>query len=462
MDLHNLDPEAFESVALHALFDEFTDKNIRYAVLRNYEQLPHRVGSRDIDLLIHPDDIRKAVEAVRALTLDLGLLVSDYFKDDMFVSIWLCRRLTEGSLFTLSVDLFRGRRVYGMELYSFEDAMSQGHSHNGIPVVGDAFVLLDKWLYHLVVGKPTPPKYDDDFALIADAEYVEIVENVARFIGQDEARRRIDATRDGVSSSLSGLSVKNRLRALRKFYTTRKAVHTLGFLKFLCYRLRDLIKLRGLFLSISGPDGSGKTTVIDQVIGQLERIYGKGNIRYAHFRPTVLPRIAEVAKKARALDQIDEDYDRPHRANPSGFGGSLVRLGYYGLDYVVGYLRSVRPILQRREVMLFDRYFYDMIADSFRSRISLPMPLLRMVGCLIPLPHYAFFIKVDPKEIYRRKQELTHERIVELNDRYGDLERRGWLVGIDNNGAPQHAADAIIDHIVAGRDHKLRKLLTVT
>ena len=80
MDLFNLDPEAFESVALRALFDGFTSKNIRYAVLRNYEQLPHRVGSRDVDLLIHPDDIRKAVEAVRTLTIDLGLLVSDYYK----------------------------------------------------------------------------------------------------------------------------------------------------------------------------------------------------------------------------------------------------------------------------------------------------------------------------------------------------------------------------------------------
>ena len=231
-------------------------------------------------------------------------------------------------------------------------------------------------------------------------------------------------------------------------------------MKFLCYRLRDLISLRGLFLSISGPDGSGKTTVIDQVISQFNRVYGKANIHYAHFRPTVLPRIAEVAKKARALDQVDEDYDRPHRANPSGLGGSLLRLGYYGLDFLFGYFRSVRPILQRREVMLFDRYFYDMIADSFRSRISLPMRLLRMVGCVLPLPHYAFFIEVDPKEIHRRKQELTRERIVELNDRYGDLARRGWLISVDNNGAPQYAADAIIDHIVADRDHKLRKLLT--
>jgi thymidylate kinase len=109
--------------------------------------------------------------------------------------------------------------------------------------------------------------------------------------------------------------------------------------------------------------------------------------------------------------------------------------------------------------MLFDRYYYDMIADSFRSRIALPMPLLRVMGRLLPLPQYAFFIRVDPKEIHRRKQELTMERIVELNGRYGDLVRHGWLVPADNDGAAEAAAAAIVDHIVTDRDTRARRTI---
>lgn len=206
------------------------------------------------------------------------------------------------------------------------------------------------------------------------------------------------------------------------------------------------LRLHGVFLSVSGPDGSGKTTVIDMVITQLGAIYGDDAIHYAHFRPTILPRIAEVAKKTRAVKTVDENYSEPHRAKPSGLAGSVARLGYYWLDYFGGYFRKVRPALKRREVMLFDRYYYDMIADSFRSRISLPMPLLRFMGGILPLPEYAFFINVDPKEIYRRKQELTMERIVQLNERYGDLARCGWLIEINNNDAPEKAAAQIVDH----------------
>lgn len=43
---------------------------------------------------------------------------------------------------------------------------------------------------------------------------------------------------------------------------------------------------------------------------------------------------------------------------------------------------------------------------------------------------------------------LLMERIVELNGRYGDLVRHGWLVPVDNDDAAEAAATAIVDHIV--------------
>jgi thymidylate kinase len=452
-------PAALESHALKKLLSGLAEKEIRYAVLRNHEQLPDCVGSRDIDLLVHPKDLGRAKDCVIGLTNDLELSISDVFEDDMFFSMWLFKRLGQGQAFTLSVDLFPGRRVYGLELYSIDDALSNLRFHRGIPVVHERFVFLDKWLYHMVVGQPSPKKYDELFSRIASENFEILLKDVAAFIGCDEAEKKLMIVRSGRSSDIPAMTKRERMSMLlRRFHNNRGAGFA-GIMTFLTYRLRDQLGSRGLFISVSGPDGSGKTTVIDMVIAQLDAIYGKGAVTYAHFRPTVLPRIAEVAKKARAVEKVDENYAEPHRAKPSGKTGSIARLCYYWLDYLGGYFSSVRPVLKLREVMLFDRYYYDMIADSFRSRIELPMPFLRAMGRLLPLPQYAFFIHVNPQEVHRRKQELTFEQIVELNSRYGDLADRGWLTRIDNNGGPDKAASAIIDHIVAERHvQAVRKL----
>lgn len=453
-------PESFEGLALRKLFADFEANNIRYAVLRNYEQLPDRVGSRDLDLLVNPEDKIAAIKSTITLANEFGLQVSDLFEDDMFTSIWLFRRFSDGAPFTLSIDIFPGRRVYGIELYSVDKALSDLRLYRGIPVVREPFVFLDKWLYHLIVGQPTPTKYDQLFKGIANRHYDELLKHIETFLGRDKAEGALNVVRAGRSSSLIPLTWLERLRLLsaQLDFTSVKSLN--GPVVFLSKRVRDQFRLRGLFLSISGPDGSGKTTVIRNVIAQLEKIFGSGEIQYSHFRPTFLPRIAEVAKKARAIDTVDENYDQPHRAKPSGVLGSIARLVYYFLDYLGGYTLNIRPVLKRREVVLFDRYYYDMICDPGRSRIGLPFSVLCFVGRLLPLPKYSFFIHVEAYEIYRRKQELSLDRIRELNGRYMELVRSGVLCRIDNNGPFELAAAEIVDAIIEDRDTQARRLLS--
>jgi thymidylate kinase len=221
--------------------------------------------------------------------------------------------------------------------------------------------------------------------------------------------------------------------------------------RFLAQRLRDRLSPHGLLVSVSGPDGSGKTTVIDLALAQLRQIYGPDAVEYHHFRPSMLPRIAQMAKAAGAVGTVDADYSRPHRARSSGVAGSLLRLGYYGMDYVLGYLRVIRPALTKRRIVLFDRYYYDMICDPGRSRIELPRWYLRAMARLLPLPDLAFFVKVAPDLAHGRKPELTRDEIAALNTRYGDLVRRGWMIEIENEGPAEQAATAIVDRIVAHR-----------
>lgn len=441
---------AFEAEVLGALFRGMSWGELRYAVLRNYENLPHRVGARDIDIVVHPDDLLAACDLVAGIARTMGLRYSNHFVDERLTQFALVRRDAGDGLQQIKIDFFIRSEIYGIEVLSARDMLADLRHHNGVPVVAGRILLLDKLLFHLLVGRPLHAKYDAEFADIARAERPALTTVLSRLLPAPRAASLVAALADGQGSA-QVLPGSERRRALARAWAAQGLAALNRSLRFLGFRLRDLLRPHGLFLSVSGPDGSGKTTIIEMVMAELGMIYGDGAVHYTHFRPSLLPRIAEVAKKARTMEKVDDNYAEPHRAKPSGPAVSLARLGYYWLDYFGGYMRSVRSVLKRREVVLFDRYYYDMIADSFRSRIDLPMPVLRFVGRLLPLPENAFFLEVDPNEIHRRKQELTIARIVALNARYGDLADRGWLIRIDNNGPPEVAAASIIDHILAAR-----------
>ncbi len=451
--------QAMETEALAFLFRELRQRDVAHAVLRNYETLPESVGARDIDLVVRPEDLPRALAILRDLAAALDCKIASVFHDDMFASVWLVRRLDGGAIFNLSVDFFPGRRVYGIEFISAAEMLADTGDHSGIPVVRDLFVFLDKWLYHQIVGRPTPQKYDATFARIAAAHRDRLVARLAPVLGRARAESRIDEVTAGKASAMTPPGPAERRAILWRMAKRNGPGAVSGVGRFALYRLRDHLRPGGVFLSISGPDGSGKTTVIDRVIAEIEQIHGPKSVSYRHFRPSLLPRIAEVAKAARAVDTIDTDYHQPHRARPSGTLGSLVRLGYYLLDYLGGYARTIYPALVRREVILFDRYVYDMIGDPGRSRIALPPWLTRTAARLIPLPRWAFFIRVTPEEVHRRKQELSLDAIRALNDRYGDLVARGMLIAVDNDGAPEAAAAAIVDRIVADRAARSRRTL---
>lgn len=445
---------AFEAEVLGALFGGMDERGLRFAVLRNYEKLPDSVGARDIDIVVHPDDLPATHDLVAGIARAMGLRYANYFADERLTQFALVRRDAEGGLQHIKIDFFIRSEIYGIEVLSAEEMLTDLRHHNGVPVVADSVLVLDKWLFHLLVGRTLHPKYDADFATIARTEGPALSAILSRLLPAPRAASLVAALAEGRGSA-QVLQGSERRRALTRAWAAQGLPALPLSLRFLGFRLRDRLHPHGVFLSVSGPDGSGKTTVIDMVVRQLRDIYGDSAVHYAHFRPNILPRIAEVAKKARAVETVDKNYDQPHRARASGLIGSAARLGYYLLDYMGGYFRRVLPILRRREVMLFDRYYFDMIADSFRSRIALPLPLLLAVGRILPLPQYAFFIRVDPQEIHRRKQELTIERIVALNERYGDLVRRRWLIEVDNNGTPEKAAAAIVDRIVDDRHARI-------
>ncbi|MCM2265963.1 MAG: hypothetical protein NDI73_12315 [Desulfuromonadales bacterium] len=220
--------------------------------------------------------------------------------------------------------------------------------------------------------------------------------------------------------------------------------------------LKSFISPRGEFISISGPDGCGKTTILDGATDHFRLLSVFHSLNLGHFRPKSLPRIAEIAKRTGVVASVDENYSEPHRGKSSGFIVSLGRLLYYSIDYLWGYFRIIRPALVRHELVIYDRYFFDMVADPGRSRISLPLWIRKLGLKFLPLPHSAFFIHVDPKTVWQRKQELPLETIIKLNRAYQDLVNAGYMIVLENNDSPEPVIYSLVDIAMARRCKRLK------
>ena len=156
-----------------------------------------------------------------------------------------------------------------------------------------------------------------------------------------------------------------------------------------------------------GTDGSGKSSIID-AISPVLKAGPYARVRYGHLRPTLMPPLAAVFGRARPGGPVTD----PHGGQPSGFFGSLFRIAYYTLDYILGYWFRIYPVMVKEDCLwIFDRYFYDYLFDSKRSLIALPEWIIRFFVWFIPQPDLVLCLGTDARTIHDRKPELPLEEI---------------------------------------------------
>ena len=126
---------------------------------------------------------------------------------------------------------------------------------------------------------------------------------------------------------------------------------------------------RGLWVVLLGPDGAGKSSVIEGLGSGVAA--GFAGCETYHLRPSFLR-----CKRARAPNC--------NRAWPRGARGALISTISWSTCWSaswLGYLRVVRPRLSRGTLVLFDRYFPDCLVDPVRYRLPRSCRRLTAVGC---------------------------------------------------------------------------------
>lgn len=167
---------------------------------------------------------------------------------------------------------------------------------------------------------------------------------------------------------------------------------------------------RGLSVVVLGPDGSGKSSVVEAVASRLGPAFS--GVERRSFPP--------------ALRQWPDTVTRSHpqAAPPRSPVSSAVRAtAYWGVHAWLAHLGVIGPKLVNNRLILHDRHLMDTLIDQKRYRYSGPTRLLRWIVAATPRPGLVILLDAPAEVVQARKGELT------LDETRRQLEAYRKLVG---------------------------------
>lgn len=416
----------------------FLNANVDYAVLRNFVGLPEVISSRDIDIIIEASQFKIIESKLIDIAKDEHYLIFSYYFSEK-VCTYVFGKITETESDFIQFDFFFNTSIFGLLLCEAKTLLGSKEFNGSVYHVSKEFEFLDKYLQLKTLGREYPEKYAATKEAVVTSSYLHKVVGVNNVEDVDEIP----------TGSFRFKLLKSSLR-----YNGMKQIYYP--FKFLYYYTKNNFFYKGFSLSLTGPDGAGKTSVIELLSSRLSQVYSA--IEYYHYRPAVLPNLGVAAKAAKIVDSVDINYTEPHRGKKTNVFSSMLRYCYYSLDYIIGYLLRVRPLLSRRSLVVFDRYHTDILTDSRRSRIYLNYKCLtRIYNLIIPKMDFTFFITAQPEIILERKQELTKESIILINERIQYLSKNIECKVIYNDGIASDAVFEILHYIGKSQHAKYNK-----
>lgn len=405
---------------------EYLNENTKYAVLRNYEGLPFNNPGRDIDILITKTSFELIRKQLISLINDLGCLLILQYNIERESFICACN---DGELYKLiQFDFLFNCEVKGLLLIDAEEILDSRIFNGDIYHVSPEFEYLTKFLYNKLLNHPYPAKYSSLEKQMKDNDFV-----------KNKIEQIFLISFDKFTSTHFTKLFRRKLFYNLTSHLIKQFSH---ILRILSRKLSNHFHYAGISIGFSGPDGSGKTTIIKSVSQVFEPVY---KIGLYHFRPTLFSNISDMASNIGIKKDVDKDYSNPHRGSKVGKFNSLLRLLYYSIDYILGYLIQIHKLLTRSQIVIFDRYYTDVIVDSRRSRIFLNHKFLYWFGKLfIPALDYNILLTADRDVILSRKQELDEKGIDEINEKMNFLSKKKGYYLVINNGKPEEAVRKIL------------------
>ena len=385
---------------LETLFAAYHEETVRYAVLRNYERWPEHFG-KDVDLVVDANDMSLAERIIQRVADTFGLYVTVRRKRSSHVTYYLVGAPIENEEAGIILDLRPDVVHQGLVYLPGSVVLGSRRRHpDGFYIPSPAIESLAILLHAVIDNGEVRASYRARLAELGVSDPVELLAAAEFAVGRRLAEEIVGCLEAGKPER--ALPLRGRLVRACARRRPQTLVRWLGARAgAVADRVRGWVRPSGHIVILVGPDGSGKTTSAELLCRRFAETRIPVSAVYLGAQAPLLP-------TRRLSQQIRKRLSTPPKVKPVKDVTRRQRLR--GLVHIMAdkwlrYLVYVRPRLARGEVVVLDRYFYDLR--------TFPHPLVKrpwveaLVMRLIPEPALAFCLTADPALITARKNELT-------------------------------------------------------
>lgn len=379
-------------------FTKWDLAQIPYVVLRNYEQLPERTPG-DVDILVQADRLEEAEVLLTAAAVETGWRLhhrAEFSPVSLFFS-------TVAGDAQVHIDLFKHLVWRGAEILPAQAVLAQRRQYKNFHVPDPVHEAILNLLTRLLYAGYIKEKYRPAILDLARRDPAALQGGLMLVFNPDTALWVADRVRAGAWSE-----IERRVQQLRRelvINSIRRHPIT-----FLCRLVRDAVRLTrrllhppGILLVLIGPDGSGKSTVADRIVQELNVTFPADKALRRHWKPCFLPRRSR---------QTDERWVRnPHGRPPRGKWKSSAIFLYHCLDFVLGHYFKYLPVRFRNGLVLVERHYYDFFVDQRRYLLQVPTWLVRFTHRFLPPADLVVLLHASPEVLLARKREIAPEEV---------------------------------------------------
>ncbi len=399
-----------ESLILHNIYektiifisDVLSNISIDHYFIEDAESLPETLES-DIDIYVPRKDLKIAANRIISAFSVRGLELFRIIHNSYSTQIYLV-----DSKFSklIHIDLMPEINYKGIVYLSLDEYMQKGciRKRNDVPYLEHHQLYTYKYLRDL---------------LQKGSVEIDVINNLLKFSPKKATRLLIESIKEIFNVNPynyidSELNFKNgaesRLRI--EFFKNVISHHKVSAIQTIISHYLHLIKRwmyhPGFMICILGPDGVGKSSVIECM--ENTTIFDKSTAFY--LLPGFLKRYRMSQKKENTANT--DPHGRPRRS----YLFSVFKVFVWLYEYYFGYYFIIKKHLFLGHLVVFDRYYSDIIIDQKRYRYRGSTKLLRLVNMLLPSPDATFILTASPEIIQSRKQEVPFDETKSQIERY--------------------------------------------